>query len=71
MDTRVFFTEIQTLKDLYNQPDSFMTRRRIKKTKKRLHRLISEAANVQAMAMYHQTYKLYQDIVDTNLTEKN
>lgn len=69
MDTRMFFTEIQTLKELLKQPDSFSTRRKIKKTKKSLHRMISAASDAQAVAMYHQTYNLYQDIVNSNLKE--
>jgi hypothetical protein len=70
MDTRVFFTEVQVLKDLLKLPDSFSTRYKIKKSKKRLHKMISAAADAQAVAMYHQTYNLYQDIVDSNLNEK-
>lgn len=67
MDTKSFLHKINDIKELNSLPNTFWNRLKVKRAMKEIDKMIRIAAKAQADSMYKQTYKFYQDIVDTNL----
>lgn len=67
MDTKAFLRKINDVKDLYDLPNTFWNRIKIKRAMKEINRMIKNAAQIQADSMFNQTCKFYKDIVDSNL----
>ena len=68
MDTKVFLQKVNELKEALLLPNTFRNRFYIKKLRKRIDRMIEDAANKQATSMYKQAYDFYQKIVNSNLS---
>ena len=52
MDTKVFLQKVNELKEALLLPNTFRNRFYIKKLRKRIDRMIEDAANKQATSMY-------------------
>lgn len=67
MNYQIFLSEVANLKSLMSAPNTFKTRRSIRKVKKNINKIVKEAAKSQAKIVYDQTVNLYEEILKSNL----
>lgn len=67
MNYQTFLSEIGNLKSLMSAPNTFKTRRSIRKVRKNINKIMKNAAKSQAKIVYDQTVKLYEEILNSNL----
>lgn len=70
MNNHLFLKDIESLKklnELCKEDNTWRTRREIRKLRKSINKMIKIACKLAAKATYEQTYKFYQDILNSNL----
>ena len=67
MNNKIFFSYIEKLKRLYEEPRTLSNRINIHFTYKKVYNLMKKFSNHQAKIVYKQTFDLYNNILTSNL----
>lgn len=70
MNNKAFLHKINDIKDLQYDRGAKFKRIRLFFLKRGLRKMVHQAAQIQAKAMYKQTCNFYEDIIDSNLKQK-